>query len=611
MKNEYRNSISTKNQKTITEVKQKTIKNFDSRNRSYSEDKTNIFLQNNKYSSIIKYSECAHRLDSKFFKGISTPINKAMPAKFEKEKSSSGRLYKRSLMNPEESYLNIDYKKTSAKKRKKTMKIIIDVTEKESNLINRSDINSASSANKNERKNIKPTSTKNQSYSTSTYYIDRRYNRKLNTKEISTNIKNTSTPIIELDNSKNIYNAPNPQAQNFVYDKHILGTKRQSGFKSRLKLNSPRIIKSPKRIDIGSPYSDKSPMKLYLNQNVNNNHVTHIRNSPRFKCNSRSYLANTKHVPTSNRINDVKSMVPKCPTPSAFEKISKRKLIFNDFTRDKSINKDNNHSSSVPKKVEKSKENNMFEKINESPEMADQSFRKSVETIFEKKSFSPKKLQFSNENKENETLSHLFTKTSDDKSDFKTIINSSNDVIDRVRNTLSGLYKNKGDSMVHSPVLKTNTQFNFSRWKASSKEIFEQKCDKRFFKTEECCELDSKYKFTLESIDELSKKEAIHIPKKGSRREIMNFKQPSKWSKLNLVVKRNSKSKIEFGKDRNDVDNTEGSPSAKNNLNYLINTKIEDFEFIGKTLGEGGSATVRMAYYRKSKDRYAIKTFNR
>jgi hypothetical protein len=43
----------------------------------------------------------------------------------------------------------------------------------------------------------------------------------------------------------------------------------------------------------------------------------------------------------------------------------------------------------------------------------------------------------------------------------------------------------------------------------------------------------------------------------------------------------------------------------------LGDSRIEDFEFSGKTLGHGGFAIVRMATYRPKREKYAIKTFNR
>lgn len=43
----------------------------------------------------------------------------------------------------------------------------------------------------------------------------------------------------------------------------------------------------------------------------------------------------------------------------------------------------------------------------------------------------------------------------------------------------------------------------------------------------------------------------------------------------------------------------------------LKNCRIEDFEFVGKTLGQGGYAIVRVAYHRGTRERYAIKTYNR
>ena len=148
--------------------------------------------------------------------------------------------------------------------------------------------------------------------------------------------------------------------------------------------------------------------------------------------------------------------------------------------------------------------------------------------------------------------------------------------------------------------------FNFSKWK--SKENDEQKLDK-MYKTEDYNTLETKptletkHTFTAEFIDEKSKK-GTSIHDKGSQRDLLNYKQPSKWSKLNLMIKKPSKAQTEFG-------NSESNLTVGNNLNYLINCKVEDFEFVGKTLGEGGFAVVRMAYYRKNKDKYAIKTFNR
>jgi serine/threonine protein kinase len=41
------------------------------------------------------------------------------------------------------------------------------------------------------------------------------------------------------------------------------------------------------------------------------------------------------------------------------------------------------------------------------------------------------------------------------------------------------------------------------------------------------------------------------------------------------------------------------------------NRKLEDFEFIGKTLGQGCNATVRKAVDKYTKEEVAIKTYNR
>ena len=86
-------------------------------------------------------------------------------------------------------------------------------------------------------------------------------------------------------------------------------------------------------------------------------------------------------------------------------------------------------------------------------------------------------------------------------------------------------------------------------------------------------------------------------PARLSQRDV-DIKGSSRWSKLNFLTRKPSTGQnnpLEITKDL--------TPNA--------NSRIEDYEFVGKTLGEGGFAVVRMAYYRKSREKFAIKSFNR
>lgn len=86
-------------------------------------------------------------------------------------------------------------------------------------------------------------------------------------------------------------------------------------------------------------------------------------------------------------------------------------------------------------------------------------------------------------------------------------------------------------------------------------------------------------------------------PGRLSQRDV-DIKGSSRWSKMNFMVRKPSAGQ------NNLTETTKDQAPNKN-------SRIEDYEFVGKTLGEGGFAVVRMAYYRKSREKFAIKSFNR
>ena len=196
---------------------------------------------------------------------------------------------------------------------------------------------------------------------------------------------------------------------------------------------------------------------------------------------------------------------------------------------------------------------------------------------------------------------------------------NNHEVIDRVRSTLSGMYddklnknrmslKDRAEQLIRNSIGGSSKK-RIDGGKEKSLEISGKKKGResdRLIESSFVKNLEkklSKVENGLNTINATQTQEPVRerSPSKGparlSQRDV-DIKGSSRWSKLNFLTRKPSTGQnnpLEITKDL--------TPNA--------NSRIEDYEFVGKTLGEGGFAVVRMAYYRKSREKFAIKSFNR
>ena len=205
-------------------------------------------------------------------------------------------------------------------------------------------------------------------------------------------------------------------------------------------------------------------------------------------------------------------------------------------------------------------------------------------------------------------------------------IGANGQVIDRVRSTLNGLYedkliKNKMSLRERAEKLMRNSRGSSAKQRIDEKreKLGEISGKKKLRVAEKLIEnsfvrnLESKLSKVENELDCVN---ATQTQESGNKNPMastngrlsqrgVDIKGSSRWSKLNFMTR-----KASVGA-RDGLTGIDQAKNGKFDNTPNKNSRIEDYEFVGKTLGQGGSAVVRMAYYQKSREKYAIKSFNR